>query len=344
MQPESASTLDETALHADITTLRARCADTRELYREVCTLLFFRYGITPTASKLYNLVRKGSMNTPANVLNRFWQDLRERTRVKIDHPDLPDQLKQVAAEAVLSIWQAASEASASELAALRAEARHQAHEAETARDRAIAETETAHQATASVQSELGAVHNELTTSRDALAAERQSNAATEARLQEVRRQLDEASKQLVAVKTELDAEVERAKERAEAAETRAQSHEKRALREIDQERTARQKSEQQLETMRAQLTAAKSELKDVAVQHAGANSALRTELDLALQRAETVSGQQQAAVNELTKARADLQDALRRAERAEAEVEVTRRLVDGMKKTPAARGTSRAKG
>ncbi|WP_338911161.1 DNA-binding protein [Mycetohabitans rhizoxinica] len=82
---------------------RDRCADTRALYREVCALLFFRYGVTPTANKLYSLVRKGSMATPADVLNRFWQDLRERTRVKIDHTDLPDAVKQVAAEAVLTV-------------------------------------------------------------------------------------------------------------------------------------------------------------------------------------------------------------------------------------------------
>ncbi|KVD75139.1 DNA-binding protein [Burkholderia ubonensis] len=344
MTPDPTATLDEQALLADIAALRGRCTDTRELYREVCALLFFRYGVTPTANKLYSLVRKGSMGTPADVLNRFWQDLRERTRVKIDHPDLPDAVKQVAAEAVLTIWHSASEASAAELAALRAEARHQAHEAEVARDQAVAEAEAARQAVASTQAQLEAVRAQLVESGDALAAERQAHAATDARLQEVRRQLDEASNQLALVKTELGAEIERARERAEAADTRAQTHEKRALREIDQERTARQKSEQQLESQRGQLAAAKSELKDAAVQHAGAIAALRTELDLALQRADAVASQQQAMANELAEARASLQDALRRAERAEAEVEVTRRLVDGLKKTSAARGGPRTKG
>ncbi|WP_196303791.1 DNA-binding protein, partial [Ralstonia solanacearum] len=51
---------------------------------------------TPTANKLYSLVRKGSMSTPTDVLNRFWQDLRDKTRVKINHPELPDAMKQVA--------------------------------------------------------------------------------------------------------------------------------------------------------------------------------------------------------------------------------------------------------
>jgi hypothetical protein len=84
--------------------LRSRFPETRALYREVCGLLFFRYGVTPTANKLYSLVRKGSMGTPAEVLQSFWQELRGRTRVTIDHPDLPESLKQIAAEAVQTIW------------------------------------------------------------------------------------------------------------------------------------------------------------------------------------------------------------------------------------------------
>ncbi|AQV94132.1 hypothetical protein BJN34_09545 [Cupriavidus necator] len=34
----------------------------------MCGLLFFRYGVTPTANKRYSLVHKGSMGTPAEVL------------------------------------------------------------------------------------------------------------------------------------------------------------------------------------------------------------------------------------------------------------------------------------
>ncbi|GAB3552032.1 hypothetical protein GCM10027343_37040 [Noviherbaspirillum agri] len=52
-------------------------------------LLFFRYGITPTTNKLYQLVRKGSMSAPAEALNKFWEDLRDKSRVRIEHRDLP---------------------------------------------------------------------------------------------------------------------------------------------------------------------------------------------------------------------------------------------------------------
>jgi chromosome segregation ATPase len=343
MQPDPASPLDEQALLVDIAALRGRCADTRELYREVCALLFFRYGVTPTANKLYSLVRKGSMSTPADVLNRFWQDLRERTRVKIDHPDLPDVVRQVAAEAVLTIWHSATEASTAELATLRAEARHQAHEAEAMRDLAIADAEAQQQAAALIQAELDTTRAELARSRDAIASERQAHAATEARLQEVRRQLGEASNQLASVKTELGAEVGQAKERADAAEARALSHEKRSLREIDLERTARQKGEKQLDDLRVQLAAAKTELRDTAVQHATAIGTLRTELGLAQQTAEIAVNQQRIAADELASTRSHLQEAKLRAERAEAEAETTRRLVSELRKAPAARPGNRTK-
>jgi GH24 family phage-related lysozyme (muramidase) len=73
----------EARLQAEIEALRARYADTQDLYREVCVVLFFRHGITPTANKLYQLVRKGSMSAPAEALNRFWETLREKSRIRI---------------------------------------------------------------------------------------------------------------------------------------------------------------------------------------------------------------------------------------------------------------------
>ena len=56
----------------EIERLRGQFTETQELYREVCVLLFFRHGITPTANRLYQLVRKGSMSAPAEALRAFW--------------------------------------------------------------------------------------------------------------------------------------------------------------------------------------------------------------------------------------------------------------------------------
>ncbi|RWA50562.1 hypothetical protein AU476_27625 [Cupriavidus sp. UYMSc13B] len=49
--------------------------------------------------------------------------------------DLPDTLKQIATEAVKTIWQAANEAATGEVATLRAESRHAASAAEAGRKR-----------------------------------------------------------------------------------------------------------------------------------------------------------------------------------------------------------------
>jgi hypothetical protein len=102
----------ETQLLADVAALRERFPNTQELYREVCTVMFFRYGITPTANKLYQYVKKGSMSAPAEALAKFWDTLREKSRVRIAHPDLPDELKTGAGELAAALWDLAQPAGA----------------------------------------------------------------------------------------------------------------------------------------------------------------------------------------------------------------------------------------
>src|SRR3546814_585329 len=121
----------DAALSRDVEALRERFTQTQELYREVCALLFFRYGITPTANKLYQLVRKGSMSAPAEALSKFWEDLREKSRTRIEHPDLPDALKSVAGELVATLWTNAQAAAQESLTAYRAEAQEMVLQAKT---------------------------------------------------------------------------------------------------------------------------------------------------------------------------------------------------------------------
>src|ERR1700754_2645728 len=111
----------DAALAAEIERLKAAFPKTRELYREVCALLFFRHGITPTANRLYQLVRRGSMSTPTAVLGEFWADLREKSRVRIDHPDLPADLGAAAGELVANLWTRATASAGAALDALRDE-------------------------------------------------------------------------------------------------------------------------------------------------------------------------------------------------------------------------------
>jgi hypothetical protein len=61
--------------------LRAQFPGTQDRYQEVCALLFFWHGITPTANRLYQPVKKGSMNAPAEALTRFRAMLRDPVRI-----------------------------------------------------------------------------------------------------------------------------------------------------------------------------------------------------------------------------------------------------------------------
>ncbi|QYG02782.1 DNA-binding protein [Massilia sp. NP310] len=74
------------AVQADIDALRERFPRTSDLYREACSIMFFRYGLTPTTNALYQFVRKGSMSVPNEALRRFWSDLRERARPDASGP------------------------------------------------------------------------------------------------------------------------------------------------------------------------------------------------------------------------------------------------------------------
>ncbi|MCY0852847.1 DNA-binding protein [Cupriavidus sp. D39] len=325
----------QATLAADVATLRAQFPDTRALYREVCALLFFRYGITPTANKLYGLVRKGSMGTPTEVLAQFWQDLRDKMHVTIAHPELPDALKAIAANAVQSIWQAANEAAAGELAALRAEARLQASEAQAQRDQARAAVVVAEQETAAVQADFDAAQQARAALQGELEAERQAHAAARARHEEGVRQVEALERQLLELRTQFSAELERTREQVAVAQERASATERRALREIDQERTLRQKGEQALADLRAELAAVQARAQDAAVAGAEARARLQAERDtLSRQLAETEQalGRGQAAQDGL---RAQLETAVRRAERADAQATATRRLATTRRQVPA---------
>ena len=118
----------------------------------------------------------------------------------IDHPELPDTLKQIVAEAVQTIWQSANEAATAELATLRVEARHIASEAEA---------------------------------RQAHTTKRGAHSATQARLEAGRTEQEAGRRQLDALRTEFSRELERAREAVTLALDRTEASERRSLRELD---------------------------------------------------------------------------------------------------------------
>lgn len=236
----------EARILADIESIKANDLDTQDLYREVCTILFFRYGITPTANKLYQYVRKGSMSAPAEALAKFWEDLREKSRVRIEHPDLPDTLKSTAGELVAAIWTQAQSAAQEGLEVFRTEAHATVLEAQTAQ--ALAENERAAallERDQTQQATKAAMEQMLQLERD-LSAERASKAALASQLEFVGRQQAALEAALGDARRDFAAELEIHRQEVERAKDRFEASEKRALLEIDRERSAAAKLQKEL--------------------------------------------------------------------------------------------------
>lgn len=324
----------ESEILAEVDALKAKFADTRALYREVCVLLFFRHGITPTANKLYQYVRRGSMNVPTEEVAKFWDDLRHKARVDIEHPDLPDGVKATAAEAIAALWRQATDVARAELAGARLELQ--------------AEAEGARGAQAAAEVAARAVREELEQQRAALVqrddtvraiqseldAERRAHAGAQGRVQELQSQLEQSHGQQQRQQEAFSADLAKARGDIETAQERAAAAERRALMEIEQERQARSRAEKTVENVRDKLSESQNRERRLALEHA--ESATRSQMELnvkgaALQRAQEA---QEAAEEEAAACRQQLAEARQAAASSAAEAQTLRALVERL--TPSA--------
>lgn len=243
----------EAQIHADIEALRARVSDTQDLYREVCTILFFRHGITPTANKLYQYVRKGSMSAPAVALAKFWGDLREKSRVRIEHPDLPDTLKSAAGELVAALWTQAQSAALEGLEIFRSEVQAAVVEAQAAQALAENERAVALLERDQAQQEIKAATDRILQLERGLAAERAGKTALASQLENAGRQQVALEAALAEARRDFAAELEKHRQALQRSEERYEAAEKRALLEIDRERTTAAKLQKDLAQSRQHL-------------------------------------------------------------------------------------------
>lgn len=240
----------EQKLQADISALVEKFSDTRELYREVCAVLFFRYGVTPTGNLLYQYVRRGTMGTPAAVLKKFWEDLREKSRHRITHPDLPAELQEVAGGLVAAIWEKANNQAAQNLETFKSEAAQAIEESRQQVAAAIQERET-------VQQELAATQEQLTAAVQKTEGTEREKAALQATVAALEKQNAEQSAALHAAKADQEharkdfaAELEKMRGDLALAEDRLAKDHTRMLLEIERERQATAQLQEELESVR----------------------------------------------------------------------------------------------
>ncbi len=313
----------ENEILAEVEALKVKFSDTKALYREVCALLFFRYGITPTTNKLYQYVRKGTMGTPAEALAKFWDELRGKARIEIDHPDLPQDIKTVAAEAIAAIWQQATAAARSELAVIRddlqaatATAKHREVEAQAAAERAAAET--------------GRVNALLQQCQRDLEAERLASAGIQSRLAQQEQQLEEQRSLNKQLQERFSNELEKARKAVEAAHERAAAAEKRALLEVEHERQARIKADRTTETLRGQLTQAEARERDSALRHTEAYTRLQANLSATEAARESALAEGRALTQRHAELEQRLEAANQDAMRYRAEANMAKELIARM--------------
>ena len=311
---------NENQLLAEIDTLREQFPHTQDLYREVCVLLFFRYGMTPTANKLYQLVRKGSMTAPAEALSKFWEDLREKSRVRIEHPDLPEALKTAAGDLTATLWTAAQALAHDTLASYRSEAQAAAVEAKARQESAQAERDAMQRQMEEASRARDEAHQRISTLEQNLAATAATNASLELQLRQAKDDNDVHQQRLEDARREFTSELEKLRAAAELADERFRSAETRALLEIDRERTAAARLQKELdacriagtqtaERLRSEAAGLQSQLGDVR-QKAGVLEgnlqAVTASRDTAVGELKTVQAQLAEATAQLTSMRGDV--------------------------------------
>ncbi|MEX3937259.1 DNA-binding protein [Paraburkholderia phymatum] len=227
--------------------LKVDFSKTRELYREVSPLLFFRFGQTPTANRLYQLVKRGSMGTPAAVLGEFWTELREKSRVRIEHPDLPTDLRDAAGELVATLWTRATASAQAELDALRAEVEGERTAAAQRVAAARAELERTETALEQRTAALLAAQVEVRELEKAQAEGQAARQALEAEVTRLKAEAAARDRELEKVREGFSRDLEKLREAAERAEERLRASEKHALLEIDRERSAAAKLQKELD-------------------------------------------------------------------------------------------------
>jgi len=296
---------EDRQLQQEIEALRGRYSDTQELYREVCVLLFFRHGITPTANKLYQLVRKGSMSAPGEALARFWSTLREKSRVRIEHPDLPEELRDAAGEMIGALWQRAQALSDASLAAARSEAQASVIQAGAAMEAAQVRADAAEQSFTGVRDELASSQARVQQLEQDLAREQGARAALERQIEQAAEQRRELQRALEEARLGFEKQLAEQRDAAKSTEERHQGDLRRVLLDVDRERSASAKWQKELEQVkrsaaeqvdqhRARVGGLEGELTQIRQKLTGAEAALaeargagdqlRAHLDKALAR------------------------------------------------------------
>lgn len=254
----------EQQLLLQIEKMRRQQPNTLELYVEVAQLLFFEQEIIPTTNRMYQLVRRGSMGTPAQALRIFWSQLRDESQVRMQKASLPSTVVRQAEQLLAQLWDEAVSHSTEHLHKdrlhLQTQAQHWHEQLQSLR-------ETNQQLT----TERSQLLERLTTKQRAIDDGQQRQADLSAQLQKkqleaarISSRHDEKENQWNSEREHLLAQLEQTNQEITRTEERAQAHEKRALFEIERARQEARVATDELIKEKQQL---QLQLKEINVIH-----------------------------------------------------------------------------
>ena len=285
----------EALIAGDVEKLRAQFPITRELYREVCGLLFFRYGIQPTANKLYQLVRKGTMSTPSEALNQFWVELREKSRIQIDHPGLPENLKTVAGELINTLWSTAQDSAEANFNVMRKELHERmaasTSELELANDNFQKITEVNIQ----LLDELKAVKNLLSETENKLVVDTQISNNLKESLKSLQNEKLVLEAALGDVRANFSKEVDKLHSSLQLSEQRYRSLESKTLLDVDRERVRSSKCLDEIAQLKKELKYEQATSTNMLVKHQKSVSGLKE--NIALMKGQLKESQRQSLLS-----------------------------------------------
>ena len=226
----------EQQLLLQIEKLRRQQPNTLQLYVDVARLLFFEHEIVPTTNRMYQLVRRGSMGTPAQALRIFWSQLRDESQIRMQKAALPETVLHSAEQLLGQLWDEAVDHAEKQV-------QEEGLQWQIQVQKWMQDLDAARQANEQLKQDQADCLEQLATQKSALQQSQQEASDWQERAQALNIELAEASarhdeqqRQWHSERSALQKQIHDLEQEIQRTEERAQAHEKRALLEIEHAR------------------------------------------------------------------------------------------------------------
>lgn len=241
----------------------------KEKTRAAATVLFFEFGIYPSAKTVHSYTQQGSMTDITADLREFWAEIREKSRVQLDSPSLPAELLEGFGQGLSQMWELAMEKATASFDDARKESLEKVEKAEQERT-------SAQEANAALQADLQALESDL-------GLEREKRFAADSLVVALGAQVDELRESLA-----------KAEGQTRAAEQARQAAQERFSEDLEAERMARQRDK---EAMQGEINFAKMQIEAARASEREARE--RAKADLASRDVEVATYRQRLSKAEL---------------------------------------------